>query len=173
MKKHITSKEEILEKAMEIAVDEGIDSVNIRKLAEKCNMAIGSMYNYYKSKEELIKEVSSEFWKGILENQERIYFQGMGFTIFLQQYYAFLYGRLAKYDASWFDKMDEIWKGQLISLLQKVLREDDKVNQSIWNMELNQDIFCEYVFVNMIALLRAGENNCRFFVFLLEHLLYN
>jgi hypothetical protein len=26
---------------------------------------------------------------------------------------------------------------------------------------------------NLMALLQAGENNCRFFLFLLEHLLYD
>jgi len=60
-----------------------------------------------------------------------------------------------------------------IQLLREVLDQDERINPSIWNMELNQDAFVEYVFVNLMALLQAGENNCRFFIFLLEHLLYD
>ena len=50
---------------------------------------------------------------------------------------------------------------------------DKRIWYAIWNMELNQDTFVDYVFVNLMALLQAGENNCRFFIFLLEHLLYD
>ena len=60
-----------------------------------------------------------------------------------------------------------------IALLREALAQDPRVNPTIWNMELNQDAFVEYVFVNLMALLQAGENNCRFFLFLLEHLLYD
>ena len=35
------------------------------------------------------------------------------------------------------------------------------------------DAFVEYVFVNLMALLQACEKHCRFFLFLLEHLLYD
>lgn len=173
MKKHVTSKEEILNTAMEIALEEGIEAVNIRKLATKCGMAVGSMYNYYKSKEELFAELSEHFWNKILENQERLYRQGMDFTTFLQQYFAYLYGKLNSYDSKWYEMMNERVKSETLMLFKAVLKEDERVNQYIWNMELNQDVFCEYVFVNVIALLRSGENNCRFFVFLLEKLLYN
>ena len=54
-----------------------------------------------------------------------------------------------------------------------VLEEDDRVIGSIWNMELNQNAFCEYVLNNIVALIRNGESNCRFFILLLEHLLYD
>ena len=60
-----------------------------------------------------------------------------------------------------------------IPIMRKVLDGDMRINGSIWNIELNEDAFCEYVFINIMALLRAGENNCRFFIFLLEHLLYD
>ena len=40
-------------------------------------------------------------------------------------------------------------------------------------MELNQEAFVDYVFSNLIALLQTGESNCRFFLYLLEHLLYD
>ena len=57
-------------------------------------------------------------------------------------------------------------------LIKEVLARDERVRGDIWNMELNKDAFCDYVFTNFFALLRAGESNCRFFLFLLEHLLY-
>lgn len=174
MRKKVTSKEQILEAAMEIAVQEGVDHVSIRKLARACDIGVGSMYNYYPDKESLISAVAERFWDTILSDQEKVYRRGMGFTGFLEQYYGFLYGRLSDYDKSWLAQMNGRTKRkEAVSLLRRVLEEDPKVNPSIWNMELNQDAFAEYVFVNLMALLQAGENNCRFFIFLLEHLLYD
>ncbi len=169
----VISKEEILQHALEIAMRDGIDKVSIRKLAEECNIGLGSMYNYYPNKQTLMTAVSENFWSLILRDQEKLYRPGMGFTMFLGQYYSFLNGRLFSYDNSWLREMDESTRKQTVAFLQRVLDEDERVVPSIWNIDLNQRTFCEYVLTNMLALLRMGESNCRFFIFLLEHLLYN
>lgn len=158
---------------MELAVREGVDAVSIRRIASACAISIGSVYNYYTNKETLVSDVASRFWNGILMDQEKLYHDGMRFTMFLEQYYLFLYGRLSQYDKSWL--MGESGQSPAknsISLFYKALEQDAGVNRSIWNMELNEKAFCQYVMTNVIALLREGESNCRFFVFLLEHLLY-
>ena len=54
MNHRVTSKEQILDRAMEIAMEEGIDAVNIRRLAASCQIAIGSVYNYFKDKNAII-----------------------------------------------------------------------------------------------------------------------
>ena len=173
MKQKVTTREAILEHALAIAKREGLAQVSIRKLAKECGIAVGSMYNYYPDKQTLINAVSQDFWSTLIKDQDRLYREGMGFTFFLDQYYMFLYAKLSDYDRSWLKEMDQGTKNQTVLLFKSVLDNDDRVNQSIWNMELNQDIFCNYVLTNIIALLRAGENDCRFFVFLLEHLLYD
>lgn len=172
MNHHVTTKEEILEKALDIAMREGIDKVSIRKLSAACDIAIGSVYNYYPNKDAVILAVAQHFWGHLLVDQEKLFQSGIGFTAFLEQYYMYLYGRLAKYDKSWLQSMDDRTKQLAVSFFHRVLLEDVRVDGSIWNMDLNQEAFCEYVLTNIFALLQAGENNCRFFIFLLEHLLY-
>lgn len=174
MNHRVTSKDAILEKAMDIALAQGVDKVSIRKIATACEISIGSVYNYYKDKETLITDIAEGFWQEIFKDQEQLYREGMNFTLFLEQYYILLYGRLSPYDKSWLREMEgRIPEKTAIPIMRKVLDGDYRINGSIWNMELNEDAFCEYVFINIMALLRAGENNCRFFIFLLEHLLYD
>ena len=174
MNHRVTSKDTILEKAMEIALSSGIDKVSIRKISSACGITIGSVYNNYKDKESLITDIAEGFWQDIFKDQEQLYREGMPFTMFLEQYYILLYGRLSPYDKSWLKEMEgRIPEKTAIPIMRKVLDKDTRINGSIWNMELNEDAFCEYVFINIMALLRAGENNCRFFIFLLEHLLYD
>lgn len=174
MNHRVTSREQILEQAMAISVRDGIGALSIRKLSRACGIAIGSVYNYFPNKEALTAAVSEVFWTSILEDQDKVYRRGMGFTDFLEQYYRFLYAKLAKYDKSWLIEMSgRSSEKSALLLLHMVLKEDPKVNAAIWNMELNEASFCDYVLTNLMALLQAGENNCRFFLFLLEHLLYD
>ena len=173
MNRRITSQEKILEKALEIAKREGVDKLSIRKLSSACNIAIGSVYNYFPDKEALVTAMAEEFWTAIFENQNKLYREEMGFTDFLEQYYGFLYAKMAPFDGSWIKEMDgKIPKKEALQLLRMALSEDRRVNPSIWNMEFHPESFCEYVFTNVMALLQSGEYNCRFFVFLLENLLY-
>lgn len=174
MRQKSTSREEIEKAALEIAVRDGIDQVSVRKLARACGIAVGSMYNYYPDKDALIDAVAETFWENIMQDQEKLYRRGMGFTAFLEQYYSFLYSRLLRYDKSWLVQMNsrKPKMKEAMELFRQVLEDDARVNPAIWNMELNQESFLKYVFVNLTALLQAGEKNCRFFIYLLEHLLY-
>lgn len=173
MKKRCTTTGKILETALEIAKKEGVDKLNIRKIAADCGIAVGSVYNYYPNKDALMSAVAEAFWNDIFSEQEQLYRLHSGFTGFLEQYYGYLYARLSSYDRSWLRELKEkIPMEEPIELLQKILSEDENVNPSIWNMEFQQENFCRYVFQNILALLQSGETNCRFFIYLLDNLLY-
>lgn len=58
----VTSKEEILRVSRELIKKKGLNSINMRSLAEASNIAVGSIYNYFKSKEELTIEVIGSVW---------------------------------------------------------------------------------------------------------------
>ncbi len=173
MNKRVTSTEKILEQALLIAKKEGIHKLSMRKLAEACGIGLGCIYNYYPDKETLVTEVAANFWNAIFADQEKLYHTNMGFTRFLEQYYSYLYAKMAPYDRSWVRDLEEkIPMEETMRLFQKVLREDARINLSIWNMEFLPEDFCRYVFKNIMALLQSGETNCRFFIYLLNNLLY-
>ncbi len=173
MNKRVTSRDKILEQALLIAKKEGVDKLSIRKLASACDIAIGSVYNYYPDKDALVTDLAERFWKNIFSDQDRLYHHGMSFTQFLEWYYSYLHAKMSPYDSSWVKEMEgKIPMDETISLLLQILKEDDKVNNSIWNMEFQPENFCRYVFTNIMALLQSGESNCRFFIYLLENLLY-
>lgn len=168
----ITTPEAILEHAFQIARREGIDKLTIRKLAAECGIAVGSVYNYFPNKDAVVAACRSLFWTEVMKDQEKLIRSGMSFTDFLSQYYSFLSVRLARDDHSWLRVMDEPTKREVQKLFRQVLEKDMRVNGSIWNLELTPENFVENVRENLIALLQAGEKDCRFYIFLLEHLLY-
>ncbi|MBE5890251.1 MAG: TetR/AcrR family transcriptional regulator [Lachnospiraceae bacterium] len=168
----ITTSDAILEKAFAIARRDGIDGLTVRKLAKECKIAVGSVYNYFPNKDAVVSACRSLFWREVLKDQEKLIRPGMRFTDFLTQYYAFLSVRLSKDDNSWLGVMDHQTMRDMQNLFGEVLAQDDRISGSIWNLELTPDNFTEHVCANLWALLQAGERDCRFYIYLLEHLLY-
>ena len=54
MSRAVTSEEEILKVSCGIVAKKGIAAVNMRTVASECGIALGSLYNYFSSKSELL-----------------------------------------------------------------------------------------------------------------------
>lgn len=63
MKHNYSSQEEILATAKEIIARDGLEHLSMRKLSSECYLALGTLYHYYASKEELLLAVMEDFWK--------------------------------------------------------------------------------------------------------------
>jgi len=56
-------KQLILTKAKEILYKEGYNKFSMRSLSKKCDIALGTIYNYYSTKDELLIEMMTDYWK--------------------------------------------------------------------------------------------------------------
>ncbi|MHA1803661.1 MAG: TetR/AcrR family transcriptional regulator [Promethearchaeota archaeon] len=56
-------KKRILEKALDIIIEEGFDKLTMRKLAKRMNMTAANLYNYFINKEELYLYLDNESYK--------------------------------------------------------------------------------------------------------------
>ena len=62
-KRSVITSEEILEQAYQLACEQGLQSLNIRSIAAACDVSVGTVYNSYASKTELINDVVGMFWQ--------------------------------------------------------------------------------------------------------------
>lgn len=60
----------ILSKGKEILDNGGFDAFNIRALSKECDIAIGTIYNYYPSKENLIANIMLLDWQKEIEKSK-------------------------------------------------------------------------------------------------------
>ena len=58
----ITSKEDILKTSRELIREQGWSAVNIRSVAAACGVSVGSIYNYFDSKADLVGETVESVW---------------------------------------------------------------------------------------------------------------
>lgn len=66
----VTSKEEILKKSRERMQQQGWSAMTIRSVAADCHVSVGSIYNYFGSKEELIGAAIESVWCDIFHPPE-------------------------------------------------------------------------------------------------------
>ena len=70
MNKVVTSKEEILKKSRELIQKKGWATVSIRSVASACDVSIGSIYNYFDSKTDLVGATIESVWNEIFHTPE-------------------------------------------------------------------------------------------------------
>ena len=85
----VTSKEEILKTSRELIRQKGWGAVNIRSVAAACGVSVGSIYNYFESKAELVGETVESIWCEIFRHPQ----QGMVFED-IQECIRWMYERM-------------------------------------------------------------------------------
>lgn len=66
----VTSKDAILEVSRKLIQEKGWSSVNIRAVASAGNISVGSVYNYFASKSELVTATVESIWLDIFHSPE-------------------------------------------------------------------------------------------------------
>lgn len=133
------SKQQLLDAAFSIATEEGLAHLNIRKIAERCNVSVGSLYNYFPTKGDLIADVVARFWRQAVPADIMRTHPGESFIDF--------YERISEDMRAVFAEFQENWLAQLATI--------DKSNLKA-GMELEQEYF-EHIQRGMLAVLEADE----------------
>ena len=63
-------REQLLEVAKKQVAERGYGKTTIRSVAGECGLAVGTVYNYFKSKDMLIASFMAEDWKACLKEME-------------------------------------------------------------------------------------------------------
>lgn len=66
----VTSKQEILKTSRKLIQQQGWSAVSIRSVASACGVSVGSIYNYFDSKAELITATVESVWCEIFHRPE-------------------------------------------------------------------------------------------------------
>lgn len=65
-------KQLILGKAKEILYNQGYNKLSMRTLSKSCDIALGTIYNYYPTKKDLVVEMMTDYWQNYLNSVEKI-----------------------------------------------------------------------------------------------------
>lgn len=181
----ITSREAILEVSKSIAATEGLNGINMRTVAAGCGVAVGSVYNYFPSKSELLSATVEDIWKDIFH-----YADGSGsFIRFTEavswlfsrirdgtkEYPAFFVAHAQAFDSAARDKGRQAMSSYLThrkhSLLD-TLRQDPAVRADVFSELLTAEQFVDFVFSNILLLLSQHQTSCQTLLEVIRRILY-
>lgn len=186
MKTAKITKEQIFESAKKIANEKGLKAVTIRNVADVCGISIGSVYKGYETKFDLVFDVAKDYWCSVLDEKAINELPKNDFCNFTESLYKIIGRNLGSFMREWVSVMStfgdeeknegksneaEIFSNVKL-LLENAIDNDEKINSEIWTETFNKRETVDFVFMNMLNLLRQGSKNCDFLIKILRKALY-
>lgn len=186
MKKQAITKDYLISIIQEIVLQDGLDALSIRGLAEKANVSVGSVYNYFESKEAMIMAFVHFTWleyfqKPLLQFEEYDNYSKLIQDVFTlvstnaNQYHTIF----ASYYRSFTPEIKEQARSHkrkdfkvLYHIFIEVLKRDPNVDHSIWNERLTQEGFNQFVIHSLLDSIRFENQNIEILIELVNMILY-
>lgn len=181
----ITSKESILKVAKEIVSKEGLKALNIRKIAKECDIAIGSVYYYFPSKDELLIEVIENVWEDIFRIDEMGY-EEISFVDFIEKIFNHTEEGIEKYpnfftihSLSFKAQNMNKAKGSMRKYLEKFkanlkisIDRDANVNQNAFDADFTKDKLVQFIISGLVSLVIQKNYDTMTLINMIKKILY-
>ncbi|SDK89132.1 transcriptional regulator, TetR family [Clostridium cochlearium] len=179
-------KDRIFQSAKAIAKDKGIAKVNIRLVAKDCGIAVGTIYNYFPKKKDLIVAIIEDFWSGVFAEINKNTVKNTDFLFQITEIYNCLYLYLSNFKENWIQQLsllksdekmagrkkeDEYFK-KICGIIVKAIESDLQINQNIWMENFTKQQLAKFIFNNILIMLRSDEKDIEFFIECLKKIVY-
>ncbi len=171
MNKLITTQEDILSVSKKFILENGLSSFNIRTVAKECGISIGTVYNYFPSKSELIIATVESVWAEIFEPLNNLKTFN-NFVEAVQCMFEIIENGNSKYPGFFSvhslnfaseEKKEgiQMMNSYFSKLKQKllfILKEDTNIRKNIFDDTLSAEKFIDYIFTLLISILLNKED---------------
>ena len=186
MPKQFIEKEAIVKRAYALAQADGLRAVNVRAVADACGVAVGSIYNYFPSKDDLVAAVVECFFGEAFFDDFCHPASNENFLAYCERLFESMRATLARFRSDWLFQIQSLGLGareagkklevdrlmHVRSGLEHVLAGDPDIAADAFGGGLDASGLCAFVLRGMMDALRAGEDDCHIMFALLEKALY-
>lgn len=171
---------DLLIAADKILIEDGIDHINIRHLAEKTGIPTGTIYNYFSSKDEILVALTAEYWSQALEEIKWAQFNT--FVELVAHTHQVLSESMKKHGSLINKQLSarqsrgvnqiKLMSQQLFDVMLHALNKDTKVTTH-WTDEFSKEKFVDFVVSQILVSLRREQYDMKFCFQVLSYILYN
>lgn len=179
------TRKEILKVSRGIVQDHGLGAINIRTVASTCGVSVGSLYNYFDSKSDLVSAVIESVWSDIFHHwEDALIFQDTEVCI------KWIYGRLvygAKQYPGFFTQhsfsflhdeknvgkqlMQQTWK-HILDALCTVIKNDARVRPHVFSEHFTAEKFANILFSVILSTMLRNDYDSSAVLELIRIVLY-
>ena len=181
----VTSRQALLAASRTVARGQGLDGLNIRAVAAEARVSVGSVYNYFSGKTELLAATVEEIWMQILSAPEgdapRDRFAAYVHWLFHRiqsgagEYPGFFQGHAAGFlpeGRSAGRRTMEEALGRVRQTLLEALEADCAVRPSAFDASFSREQLAAFVLDSLLGQMSRGADNCEGLEQVLRRLLY-
>jgi len=173
MNKVVTSKEAILAASRSIVMEKGISAVSMRSVADACSIAVGSLYNYFPSKAELLSAAVEDVWRDIFHMGDCTKFDSFSDCLIwlfervqkgCARYPGFFTFHSVSFAAGEKERgrlVMQQYFGHIKESLAQVLKNDGNVRPDAFGTCLTVEEFVDFIFTVFTSMLLNGQDNYR------------
>lgn len=175
---------QIAKAAYTLAEEHGLSGLGIRSVAEACGVSVGTIYNHFPTKDDLMVEVIGSFWRNAFREDMCRVVPGERFDTFIARTVQAMATALATFRSDWLPQASALsMQGRdagkmreskafahMRSGMLSVLEADDLAN--VARVSVSSEELVAYVLDSIIASLCAGDRECRALIALLHAALY-
>lgn len=180
-------REVILETAKEIALAQGLYDINIRAVAKKCGISIGTVYNSFASKNDLLMAIIEDFWSNAFCDFDYCSCTDKSIYKKLDLLYQNLFVYLNRFIENWLEQLSLLKASEknfgkqkenevfikIHRVIIRLLNEEESISPDTWTESFTKEKLAEFIFSNMLAMLRKREYDISFFMEALGRMLGN
>lgn len=185
MRNTVTSKEEILKVSRYMLQKQGCPAVNIRSVAAYCGVSVGSIYNYFDSKTDLLTKTIESVWYEVFHSGEaEESYAG------LKAYIDWIYRRMEygcnqypefftlhtltfmqkeKAVGEW--EMQDTWK-HILEGLSSIMASDPKVRKNAFNEQFTREDFANVLLSLMFSAILHRNYNPKAVLEIIDRTIY-
>lgn len=185
MNNSITSREAILKKCRQLVSEKGLTALNMRAVAKACDVALGSLYYYFPSKNDLVIATIESVWEDIFKLND-ISIKEVSFVEYIELTFNRIQQGVHKYP-NFFTlhsisvstneqtkaraSMDQYLR-QIRYRLLVALRVDSDIRQSVFSEEFTEEQLVNFVLSNIVSILIQGRTSCHVLLEVIRRSIY-
>lgn len=182
-----TSREELLEGAYRIAETHGIVALSVRGLANECAVSVGTVYNYFGSKSDLVVDTVELFFRRAFFEEFCRLEPEVDFGTYCRNLFSSMEGVLDRFRTNWLKGVRSLPEAELVAArareaaqfehalhgLQRVFEHDPRIDQAVLPEGVDSLAVCTLVLNNLLSCLRTSNaTSMPAFFWMLEQALY-
>ena len=175
-----TSKDQLLAVCLELASSEGLQSLNMRSVAQKAGVSVGCVYNYFPTKADLLAAAVERIWQEIFRDTQQSGRQSFFDTVRdiyrcinsgSQKYPSFLALHALAFSGT--EKSEgravmEQYLGKIRERLLRALAADPTVRPQAFDETLTREALVGFVFEELLTLGSRRAPDCELLLSLLQ-----